>query len=279
MALTSNLSKLLIASILILAIGGGTYALGQGPLPGFPDVSSTPVGAVTPYAGSSAPPGWLIADGSVVSRTTYPELFAAIGTTYGAGDGSTTFNLPDLRGRTVAGVGTNADVDSLNDNEGAALGLRRPAHTHTVNSHTHSVPSHTHTIPAHTHTVAGHSHGLGTISASGGDHAHTIFNFTDTGSGWGNQWGYGDPSFRGDQGPWVATGTTAGATHTHATSDFSGRVGNTAGSNGDSAITTSSTALTTDAASLTTGASSPDTDAQGPAYITLNYIIHVKPAP
>jgi hypothetical protein len=60
-------------------------------------------GMVAAYAGSSAPSGWLLCDGTAVSRTTYSALFAAIGTSYGAGDGSTTFNLPDLRGRVPVG--------------------------------------------------------------------------------------------------------------------------------------------------------------------------------
>ena len=67
---------------------------------------SAPVGTVVSYAGSAAPQGWLVADGSEVSRSTYSELFAAIGTTYGAGNGSSTFTLPDLRGRVVVAVGS-----------------------------------------------------------------------------------------------------------------------------------------------------------------------------
>jgi microcystin-dependent protein len=64
---------------------------------------STPAGAVMAFAMNSAPAGWLAANGSNVSRSTYAALFAAIGTTYGAGDGSTTFALPDLRGIFVRG--------------------------------------------------------------------------------------------------------------------------------------------------------------------------------
>lgn len=60
-----------------------------------------PSGAIMTYAGSAAPTGWLLCDGTAVSRTTFSALFASIGTTFGAGDGSTTFNLPDLRGRFV----------------------------------------------------------------------------------------------------------------------------------------------------------------------------------
>ena len=64
-----------------------------------------PAGAVMPFAMNSAPSGWLAADGTAVSRSTYATLFAAISTTHGAGDGSTTFNLPDLRGIFVRGSG------------------------------------------------------------------------------------------------------------------------------------------------------------------------------
>lgn len=64
----------------------------------------TPPGTVTAFAGSTAPEGWLLCDGSAVSRTAYAALFAVIGTTYGAGNGSTTFTLPDLRGRVAAGA-------------------------------------------------------------------------------------------------------------------------------------------------------------------------------
>jgi microcystin-dependent protein len=65
-----------------------------------------PAGAVMQYAGSTAPTGWLLCDGSAVSRTTYANLFTAIGVTFGTGDGTTTFNLPDCRGRVVAGLDT-----------------------------------------------------------------------------------------------------------------------------------------------------------------------------
>jgi microcystin-dependent protein len=65
-----------------------------------------PAGAVQAFAMNSAPTGWLAADGTAVSRSTYAALFAAISTTYGAGDGSTTFALPDLRGIFVRGSGS-----------------------------------------------------------------------------------------------------------------------------------------------------------------------------
>ncbi len=71
-----------------------------------------PAGAVMPFAMNSAPAGWLAANGAAVSRTTYAALFGAIGTTYGAGDNSTTFNLPDLRGIFISGSG-NQTINSV----------------------------------------------------------------------------------------------------------------------------------------------------------------------
>jgi microcystin-dependent protein len=65
-----------------------------------------PTGAVLPFAGSVAPTGFLLADGSAVSRTTYANLFAVVGVVYGPGDGSTTFNLPNTQGVFVRGAGT-----------------------------------------------------------------------------------------------------------------------------------------------------------------------------
>ena len=67
--------------------------------------------AVLYFAGQTAPVGWLKANGAAVSRTAYAALFAAIGTTYGAGDGSTTFNLPDLRGEFMRGWDDGRGID------------------------------------------------------------------------------------------------------------------------------------------------------------------------
>ena len=99
--------------------------------------AAIPPGVIAPFAGSAAPTGWLICDGSAISRNTYSVLFTAIGTTYGAGDGSTTFNLPDLRGRTPAGYapsGGHSDVSALGNNEGVGLTSRRPRHNHNAST-------------------------------------------------------------------------------------------------------------------------------------------------
>lgn len=68
-----------------------------------------PAGSVMIWAGTTVPTGYLLCDGSAVSRTTYSDLFSAIGTTYGVGDGSSTFNLPNFNGRYLKGFGANTD--------------------------------------------------------------------------------------------------------------------------------------------------------------------------
>lgn len=71
-----------------------------------------PAGAVITFAGATPPSGYLECDGSAVSRSTYAKLFSVIGETYGVGDGSTTFNLPDLRGEFIRGYDSGRGVDS-----------------------------------------------------------------------------------------------------------------------------------------------------------------------
>ena len=106
-----------------------------------------PPGAVMPFAMNAAPSGWLAANGAAVSRTTYAALFTAIGTTYGAGNGSTTFALPDLRGYFVRGSGTNADLtasgtfgakqaDAFKSHKHPATTSEEGKHKHTYNTHT-----------------------------------------------------------------------------------------------------------------------------------------------
>ena len=114
---------------------------------------SEPAGIVMPFAGSVAPNGWLLCDGSAVSRSEYADLFTAIGTTYGAGDGSTTFNVPDLAGRVVIGVSDNHALGSTGGEASHTLSESElPAHVHEVPPHTHANDIAA-TTPELTHTV------------------------------------------------------------------------------------------------------------------------------
>lgn len=95
---------------------------------------AVPTGAVQMFAGSSAPSGWLLCYGQAVSRTTYADLFTAIGTAYGVGDGSTTFNLPDLRGRVPGGLDNmgGSSANRITDVSADSLGGAMGAETHTL---------------------------------------------------------------------------------------------------------------------------------------------------
>ena len=129
-------------------------------------------GLIFDYAGTSAPTGYLLCDGSAVSRATYANLFNAIGTTWGVGDGSTTFNVPDLRRKTTIGSGGTA-VGPVANTVGATGGEE----THTLvtaelATHNHGVtdPGHLHSItdPSHTHSPATVGNGsIGNVPAGG----------------------------------------------------------------------------------------------------------------
>jgi len=94
-----------------------------------------PPASVFPYAGASAPEGWLICNGSAVSRTTYAALFAAIGTTYGSGDGSTTFNLPNTQGVFLRGAGSQTiSAISYTGTRGTTQGDQLQGHKHSIDS-------------------------------------------------------------------------------------------------------------------------------------------------
>lgn len=127
-------------------------------LPTFADPRTTadnvlPAGMMMPYAAATAPIGWLLCDGAAVSRQTYRRLFSIIGTTYGTGDGSTTFNLPNLKGRIIVGVdAAQTEFDVLGETGGSKSIV-------------------TGAVPAHTHGY-GHTHGMNTVDTN---HAHNVY--------------------------------------------------------------------------------------------------------
>jgi len=128
--------------------------------------SAVVTGTILMFAAAAAPSGYLMCDGAAHVRATYPTLFAQIGTTYGAGDGATTFNMPDLRGRFP--VGRNAS-DTAFDTLGEKAGSKDaslPAHSHTVNAHAHTVPAHAHTND--------HDH-PNVVTDSQGAHSHNLW--------------------------------------------------------------------------------------------------------
>lgn len=104
--------------------------------------AGSPAGSIIMFGGATAPNGWLICDGSAVSRTTQADLFDAIGTAFGSGDGSTTFNLPDMRGQFPRGLNTTGSGNDPN----RTLGTTQAQAT-AVNGMSISDPGHTHTIP------------------------------------------------------------------------------------------------------------------------------------
>lgn len=119
-----------------------------------------PVGSITPYTSSTIMDGYLFCDGSVVLRSTYPKLFAAIGTKYNtSGETSLQFRLPNISGRAVVGLDSSqTDFDRLGKTGGSqthTLSISEmPAHTHIQDSHTHNQNAHSHTQDAHSHGIS-----------------------------------------------------------------------------------------------------------------------------
>ncbi len=107
--------------------------------------SRLPTGSIKPFAGGTIPPGFLACDGSAVSRSAYAALFAAISTSFGPGDGSNTFNVPDFRGRVPIGSGqgpglSNRPLGQGLGEEAHALSLSEmPAHNHGGGNHNHTI--------------------------------------------------------------------------------------------------------------------------------------------
>ncbi len=120
-----------------------------------------PAGFIGMYGSDAAPSAaWLLCDGAAYSRASYPDLFAAIGTSYGVGDGATTFNVPNLNNAFPFGASAGETGGS---NDAATV-----SHTHTTGTHKHSVDNHKHTMGTHSHTLNKHKHSI--------DHNHPAAN-------------------------------------------------------------------------------------------------------
>jgi microcystin-dependent protein len=171
-----------------------------------------------PFAGVNAPPLWLMCFGQAISRAVYSALYAAIGTAYGAGDGSTTFNVPDMRGRvpfgvdsmggTAAGRLTGSATGGINASaRGAAGGEQQhqvtwgemPVHNHGLGGHQHQAPDHYHDLGGHVHGVDYNQSfgGTGTGQTGGsalrwvgaGPGGGAVCYPSQQGGGWGNSGG------------------------------------------------------------------------------------------
>lgn len=171
-----------------------------------------PVGMVTDYAGSSAPSGWVLCYGQAISRTTYASLFAAISTTYGSGDGSTTFNVPDCRGRVSAGqddmggVSANRLTGLSNGVDGDTLGATGGLESFTLAEAN---------LPAHTHGPGT----LGGTTSSDGNHTHDYTDSSDNGA----QASAGSARNVGTQ----TDNTSSDGAHTHTFTVTTGTTGST----------------------------------------------------
>ena len=141
-----------------------------------------PTGTIMMYGGSTSPTAWNLCDGSAISRTTYANLFAIIGTTYGTGDGSTTFNVPDMRGRVPIGVGTGTGGGS----SGTGLPTGGSSLTNVPRAGWKGEENHTMTLSelvAHTHTVGIHNGGGSATTNPRGDNGSQNSTYTSSSTG------------------------------------------------------------------------------------------------
>ena len=197
--------EVLAGSTLAVKRGAALALEADATLTGFPIV---PPGMVAPFAGAAAPAGWLPCDGREVSRTGYATLFAAIGTAHGAGDGATTFALPDLRGRAVAGLddmgGSAAGrlTGLAGGVDGTALGRAGGAESHALA--TSELASHDHGAGSYAGTARG-------TTGSAGNHTHNLARRTGHGSS-------GTDSYRtwgSSSGGTTRDATASAGNHTH----------------------------------------------------------------
>ncbi|MFQ6555395.1 phage tail protein [Pseudomonas sp. Lb2C1-1] len=189
------------------------------------------VGDIKVVATAGPPQGWLKCNGALVSRAQYAALFAAISTRFGAGDGSTTFALPDLRGEFVRGWDDGRGIDSgrvlgagqVGQNAThihTATAANAGAHTHTLSATAASGGAHTHTLSATAAADGAHTHAVSGAAASAGEHTHTAPRAQN------NDVGGGSPNFTtANLQSGVTAPTNPGGAHTHTVSGTAASAG------------------------------------------------------
>lgn len=231
------------------------------------------IGALEFVAYSSPDTNFLLCDGTAVNRTTYASLFAKIGTTFGVGDGSTTFNLPNMKGRLPIGVdSTITAINAVGKTTGSFDHTHSvPAHTHDIATHTHTMANHTHEVGAHTHTIATHTHSVPAhfhyAAANGGDinitssgtHTHQYAAREGGSDGSTADKPQGASSTSGSDATYTTSSTNS--EHVHGAASFAGRVGNVgSGNNGDSGFNTGGSGTLTSNASTAFDSGAPSTN-------------------
>jgi microcystin-dependent protein len=147
------------------SLGDIIEVIGLASVANIPVAAVTPAGVLVPYAGINAPTGWLFCYGQAISRTVYSDLFSALSTTHGVGDGTTTFNIPDMRGRTsvgkddMGGTAANRITSAGSGITGTTLGANGGSETQTLTIN--QIPAHTHTLGATSSSAVGAGAGNG----------------------------------------------------------------------------------------------------------------------
>ena len=232
-----------------------------------------PTGAINMWGTTTAPTGWLICDGTAVSRTTYATLFAVISTTYGVGDNSTTFNLPNLKGKVAVGRDSaDASFDTMGELGGAK--------THTLTSAESGVPAHAHANTAtFTGTAASHNHTQDSHNHTQNAHGHNQNAHNHGGSVGTGEFLYRDGSYSTGFNSWVGNtylaitwnGGTASATATNIANTATNIA--TTATNQSTSITPAGTVAMNNTNNTAANASSAHNNLQ--PYIVLNYIIKI----